>query len=250
MEERDPEERLLTHLNESIIQEDISLPLHFQDNSLVALVLVLYITYIYCKHCTLSSRNKFLFPSIFYLSILIYSYCIVLYIAFYLNFFRKKKKRYSSGKKPLQGGDIHKLFWKQWRRHTFQKDTGSIWVCTLMEWILYCSMLYIERHKWTLIIQWWKRDTKNSHSQCFASKLPKNIPWRAVVFHGLAHCVFCNQATEQSIQSASSWQQHVHVHRTLTGYVFSRVLCGWRSFLILPSGDILFSITLTPKLLL
>lgn len=114
-----------------------------------------------------------------------------------------------------------------------------------MEWILYCSMLYIEGHKWTLIIQWWKRDTKNSHSQCFASKLPKNIPWRAVVFHGLAHCVFCNQATEQSIQSASSWQQHVHVHRTLTGYVFSHVLCGWRSFLILPSGDILFSITLT-----
>lgn len=100
MEERDPEERLLTHLNESIIQEDISLPLHFQDNSLVALVLVLYITYIYCKHCTLSSRNKFLFPSIFYLSILIYSYCIVLYIAFYLNFFRKKKKDTALEKNP------------------------------------------------------------------------------------------------------------------------------------------------------
>ena len=44
--------------------------------------------------------------------------------------------------------------------HVYQP---SIWIYTLTEWMFYC--FYLERHKRTLIIQWWK--TKRDNNNCW-----------------------------------------------------------------------------------
>ena len=56
-----------------------------------------------------------------------------------------------------------------------------------MEWkSRFFLMLYLQRHKWTLKTQWWKRETKRLLATfddfCFADKWSERSLWRSVTF--------------------------------------------------------------------
>ena len=53
-------------------------------------------------------------------------------------------------------------FWKRWRRNN-------------TEWMLYCCSLYLEWHLVTLMMQWWRTETKTAAQKSFLLHLAKRL---------------------------------------------------------------------------
>lgn len=157
----------------------------------------------------------------------------------------------------------NKDFWKLWYRYpglhpnwvlfvAFLANVSSEFVLwywsSIFVWVMDCIWysLYLERHKSTLIIQWWKRGPITAaNSLLIKIALFRRIQCSRVIFPQLVHSKgaikpFIFSATKQPICFLFTLAHALLVYLNILVIAPSGVLYGWRLFLKRTSGWRLF----------